>query len=197
MIDDGYTFHYKDFFFRPLARFGREVAKEHFDRRNWAGLGAFLWNPPHFIGSDEDIDEEDQKYIFSVMMDYDTESNFRNLERGVSLILRNPRLAMRTCAACKKWWFDHDTGLVSRNENGLLLRPAGTVLPCETREGCEKGHFDNPLELNSVNSLVWQHYREWKAVGLTDEAKSCPIVRRNWAIIDRLVEQHGFPSICN
>jgi hypothetical protein len=197
MIRDGYTFRHRQFYFRPLAEFGREIAKEHFRSKDWDSLGAFLWTRPQFYGNEDEIEEDDQQTIFRAMMEYDTDGNFQNLKDSVRIILTDPRLSMRTCASCKKWWFDHDTGLVARNSEGLLLRPEDTALPCETREGCSKGHYDSPIELNETNQKVWKHYLEWRSVGLPNEDKYCPIVRRNWSIISRLIEKHGFPAICN
>ena len=195
MIEDGYTFTYGQFKYRPLASFGRGIAKGHYEDRNFSGLDKFLWNEPHFYGDESLLGEEDKIRLFTLMMEVPVRDLQENLSMAVEIILTEPLLAKRTCSLCRKWWFDSDTGLISVNELGPIKRPLKTLVPCETNTGCRKGHYDSPVELCEINKQVWDHYLEWRAVGPRDDSKNCPIMRRNWAILDRLVKIHGFPEL--
>jgi hypothetical protein len=59
--------------------------------------------------------------------------------------------------------------------------------PCHK---CPKGSPEEAkqIELSEKNWAAYAHYQEAKAVGLTDEERRDPIVRRNFALIDRLTE---------
>jgi len=196
-IQDGYTFSYKDWHCRPLAEFGKVIAREHYQKNDWDSLDAFLWTAPHFIGDETTLKDNDKTALFSLMVDTPMEYMERNLRESVKLELTNPLLAKRSCNSCKKWWFDSDTNLISmRDDSTPILRPETSVLPCDTHEGCPKGHHTNPIQFNRINRLVWKHYLEWSRVGLNDNDKLCPVLRRNWRIIGTLVDAHGLPEIC-
>ncbi len=109
-----------------------------------------------------------------------TQVDVQNLYDGVLLELTKPQYAKRDCNACKKWWYDDDTGKVVRKGDNLLLRPANTVLLCQTPAGCPKGTPEKPKSLSPKNRLAWNHFRDCEAVrSFPDD----PIVRRNARII--------------
>lgn len=69
------------------------------------------------------------------------------------------------------------------------VRPKGSPTPCSTcpKESPEKA---KEHELSPKNCRALAHYREARAVGLTDTERADPIVRRNFAIIDNLFRFH-------
>jgi len=197
MIEDGYTFRFKDWYCRPLSDFGREIARGHYESSDWALLDTFLWSPPHFYGDETKLSQGDKASLFSLMVETPVQAMQKELHDAVRLELTNPLLSKRSCAACKKWWFDPDTQLIAmRGGTTPILRPEHSVVPCDTNEGCPKGHYHNPIQFSKQNRLAWKHYLEWSSVGLTDEAKECPILRQNWRIIQGLVNTHGLPELC-
>lgn len=181
---------------RPLARFGREIAQKHVESKDWSALDSFLWNAPHFTGDESKLTEDDKSAMFSLMIESPLAAMRAELSRGLELELSNPMLSQRTCSACRKWWFDPDTHLISMNSEGPILRPSNSALMCETNEGCPKGHHSNPIRLGEANQKAWRYYLEWSSVGLPETAKMCPVLRGNWRIIQRLVDTHGIPEIC-
>ncbi len=58
--------------------------------------------------------------------------------------------------------------------------------PCRTDAGCPKGTPENSKSLSPRNHLVYQHWKECKAVGQFPDDE---IVRKNAAIIQELVDQ--------
>lgn len=69
------------------------------------------------------------------------------------------------------------------------VRPPKTPTPCEQcpKQSPEKAHEH---ELSDKNWRAYVHYQQARAVGLTDEERADPLVRRNFAIIDELKRQH-------
>jgi hypothetical protein len=70
-----------------------------------------------------------------------------------------------------------------------MVRPEAVPTPCDKcpKESPEKA---KELELSQKNWQALAHYRQATAVGLTDAERGDPIVRRNFAIIARLKEEH-------
>jgi len=198
MIEDGYTFKYKDWYCRPLSDFGREIARSHYESSDWGKLDSFLWTTPHFYGDETTLSSGDKASLFTLMVETPLRRMQRDLAACVRIELTNPLLAMRTCNSCRKWWFDPETQLISmRADDTPLLRPKHVVVPCETNEGCPKGHYNDPIEFSEQNRQAWRHYLEWHSVGLPESDRKCPVLRRNWRIISRLVDKYGIPELCD
>lgn len=118
---------------------------------------------------------------------------------GVALEIYHPQISSRDCDYCRKWMHDdseNGTKMVSRSlgtANGVtrkrrLVRQNNT--PCETSQGCPKGHYDAQKGLTLKNRLAWFHYQECRATGNFPEDD---IVSRNAGIIYRIEagkEQH-------
>ena len=107
--------------------------------------------------------------------------------------LVRPLLDRRSCDLCKKFLFDTDTDRPSMRGNEPILRESHFALACDTHEGCPKGHYSNPVKLTERNEQAWQHFLDWRVVGLTDAQKACPVLRGNWDIMQELVDKHGIP----
>ncbi|MCP4507628.1 MAG: hypothetical protein GY826_14715 [Fuerstiella sp.] len=195
MIDDGYTIEWNGYQYRSLIGEGRTVVRQYVDNNGWEGLHSFLWKEPHLFGPWPK--ETDRTELFARMMEDTSVEDVENLLAGITLLLTDPLLGLRSCAACKDWWFNQETGLVVLDDEDKPKRRKSFVpLACEDTIGCAKGHHSEPLELSEKNQKAWSHFLEWRHVGLPESARNCPIVRRNWKLMGNLVEQHGLPDIC-
>jgi len=95
---------------------------------------------------------------------------------------------------CQKFVTDLDSGTVSKysvtnretgeREQVDQPRPPGTLPPCQR---CPKGSPEQAkeIELSERNWMALAFYEEEKSIGIRDEVKRDPIVRRNFAAIDR------------
>lgn len=119
----------------------------------------------------------------------------QNLFDGVYVAVKYPKVATRSCADCKKWWYNEDTGKPEFRrkydpekqefQKIYLKRPEDSVTLCETRQGCPKGNPDSPIELSPRNKMAWDHYRQCKA---TNIFPNDAMVAHNAAIISRAIE---------
>ena len=194
MIDDGLTAQYKNCYYRPLGKFGKELVFSAMLEGDWDGLDVFLWGPPHFIGDEKSLTVTDKVKLWSGMVAPNqacSEKGFQELHDGLELFFRHPMLGIRDCDTCKKYWFDQDTGYVVMRGDEPLKRPDYAEVSCDTHAGCLKGHHTSPTTLSEVHQQILKHYLEWRHVGLDDESRQCPFVRRNWQIIADLVEEYG------
>lgn len=68
------------------------------------------------------------------------------------------------------------------------VRPAKSPPPCLTcpKQSPEKAHEH---ELSEKNWRAYAHYQQARAVGLDEDERHDPIVRRNFGIIDPIVRQ--------
>lgn len=132
--------------------------------------------------------DAEQDFLFYVIMGKEppqfghvpTQADVQNLYDGVILELTQPQFAKRDCSDCKKWWYDDDTGKVVMKGGKPLLRPADSVLLCQTEAGCPKGTPENSKALSPRNRMAWNHFRDCAAVG---QFPDDPIVRRNARVI--------------
>lgn len=118
----------------------------------------------------------------------DIEVEYRdNLYDGVLLELTNPRLARRDCVACKRDWYNEETGLPILGADSLPILRDGPTL-CET-SGCAKGTPEKQKSLNKANRWAWRHFQDCEAIGVFPDD---PIVKRNAATIRRALRRHGY-----
>jgi hypothetical protein len=112
----------------------------------------------------------------------------------VRLLLFHPGAARIACEDCKKWIHNLETGERETFPSGPtrellpLERPANVPTPCNK---CPKGSPERAkkIELTAKNWEAYAHYQQGKAVGLTEAERSDPIVRRNFALLDRLTKE--------
>ena len=110
-----------------------------------------------------------------------------NLYQGVLLEMRFPSVANRDCKDCRKWWYDEETGKVTKKGGKPLLRPSHLPLLCDTPAGCPKGSPEVPLGFSIKNKTAFRHFSECEAVG---QFPDDPIVRKNAMIIKKAM-LHG------
>ncbi len=107
------------------------------------------------------------------------------------LLLFHPGAARIDCRECGKFIYDLETGELKTyaatvdGERVKLpqVRPAGTPTPCNLcpkQSPAQAAEF----ELSEKNWQTYAFYLQARAVGLTDQERSDPIVRKNFAIID-------------
>lgn len=114
-----------------------------------------------------------------------------NLRRGIVLVAKYPHLLHVTCQQCRYWHYDPIDGDLATREGEPLRRIPGSVLMCETRDGCPRGHWSKPVELSEKNRLAWEHYKLCRA---TNHWPADAIVQRNAAIITKALESRGVPK---
>lgn len=106
----------------------------------------------------------------------------------------HPGAARIDCEECQKFVFNIQTGEQDTYKSGPertelpLARGPGQPPPCHQcpKESPERA---KQIELNDKNWAAYAHYRQAKAVGLTEEERRDPIVRRNFAVIESLVNE--------
>lgn len=156
-----------------------------------AATTAFLRSPNYFGPPREKLNEETLKKITECIVGYSAENerkDFESLQRDFILLVEHPRFATLSCDDCKKWWIDPKTGSYITDGADKVPRPLTLLPACET-EGlsCPKGHHLNPDGVRPLSKAVWRHYWQYRTVGLV---LPCPIVARNWALLDWIVK-HG------
>jgi len=192
MIDDGYTFREAGCLVRPLTASLISKVSAFIEQGKWFKIDKLLWRAPWFIGDADKLTEDDKNTLVSVMVGFDLEKSQADLKKAVLLKITRPLLANRSCDTCKQFLFDTDTDKpYLRDGYKMVKRESHIVLPCDTREGCPKGHHSDPIHLSEINEKAWNHYLDWRAVGLTDFQRSCPVLRGNWRIMDKLAKKHG------
>lgn len=110
------------------------------------------------------------------------------------LLLFHPGAASIDCAECQKWAFNIETGEKQTFKSGptreLLPMALGPndAPPCHK---CPKGSPEKAkeLELSEKNWAAFAHYEESKVAGLSEEERRDPIIRRNMALIERIVSE--------
>lgn len=106
----------------------------------------------------------------------------QNLLEGVRIHRESPYLTTLDCHTCKTYWMDPLTGKVAWRGGKPQLRPEGTELLCQTREGCPKGSPDAPKTLSEKNQQALRHYKECKA---TNRFPEDAIVKHNAVLIEK------------
>lgn len=107
----------------------------------------------------------------------------------MSLLLRDPELAGRSCSDCQTWHYKPDGTIATRG--GKQLKRQGPT-PCKTcpKESPEKAHES---ELSPKNQKAVEFYyttRAMNGANLTEEQKRDAIVQRNQGLIDQIVRPH-------
>jgi hypothetical protein len=118
-----------------------------------------------------------------------------------------PTVAARSCADCQKYVYDDhpehgEFGAAPQRmpqSKAIILRVVGQPTPCW---GCPKIPGDAPektplfaIEPTERSVRAYQHYRESRAVGMTDAERADPIVRRNAALIADVLEQESQTAV--
>lgn len=198
ILDDGYTEQLEGF---PQFRFRRFIQKE---RRRFRDL---LRQENHPAARDlfiRHVSDPDGKRIpmelvaeevaFAITSNPSESAEFENLKSGMRLMITNPLLAMRDCTLCQRWWFDEDTGRITRIGNQNVRRPEHALTACRTSRGCDRGTPEKLLAFNARNQQAFEHWMEYRAVGCPDPSDA--IIRRNWMTFEAM-KDHGLGKVRN
>lgn len=79
--------------------------------------------------------------------------------------------------------FPPDSGHYMRRFGPLLCKPLGSP-----KSLCPNGTPEKPKRLSAKNRRAFEHFKECRAVGFTDQEKADPIVRRNARIIQDVID---------
>lgn len=197
MIYDGYTETFNDNIqFRRLLEPDRKRVRDLVLAKKSFEAEKFLFKPP-YVFSRWPLKETEKRSLFSELMKWPEEDeHLQNLTEGVRLFCQHPLLAVRDCEVCQVWWFDEDTGKISKAGGKDLKRPEDKShgkVACDTDRGCPKGHYDRPKGLSDKNWMAINHYVEWNEVGCPHA--ECPLMRRNWKWIGMFFKKYGHPAI--
>ena len=194
LIDDGYTesldvFRVRRFISQERKQFHELLTEERFTSAR-SMLASHITDPDGNRVSLELVPEE----IVKTALANPTETaDIDNLKSGMRLMLNNPRLALRTCELCQKWWFDQDTGTIVRIGGQNLERPEHVATACQTSRGCERGTPESLLAFTPKNQKAFDHWMNWRHVGCPNPQDA--ILRRNWMWFETLKENHGLREI--
>jgi len=192
-FDDGYTEEWNKIQFRRLLEPDRKRVRGLIRKGESFKAEKILFEPPHVFAR-WPLKETEKRHLFIQLMEWsDEDAEFKNLISGVRLFCQEPALAVRDCDTCREWWFDEETGLISKAGDSNRRRPKHAKVACDTDRGCPKGHYDKPTGLNEKNWAAVNHYVEWSEVGCPHP--ECPLMRRNWKWIGMFFKKHGHPAI--
>jgi hypothetical protein len=194
LIDDGYTeslgvFRVRRFISSERKQFDELIKDERFAAAREL-LAGHISDPDGKRIPLELVSEE----VASAAVSNPTESaDLENLQSGMRLMLNNPRLALRPCDLCQKWWFDQDTGTIVRIGGQNLERPEHAPTACKTDRGCERGTPELTRAFSPKNQKAFDHWMNWRHVGCPNPHDA--ILRRNWMWFESLKENHGLREI--
>jgi hypothetical protein len=121
--------------------------------------------------------------VIKAVLGYSKEAeaaDFQSLNDTVQLQAVNPGLSLLQCGDCMKYSVDHSTGEIQRYPTGVPKTiPFGAKLPCQSFQGCLKGHWSAVRGLSNPRwAMTWRWY--WSK----QDIDGCPIQRRNRALMD-------------
>lgn len=103
-----------------------------------------------------------------------------------------PHVAHRSCTDCRKYLYREKankrdaagTRVEDRNGNPELRAGRNLPCPCETKDGCPKGHWSNPIEWTLEAELGMRLYDIAQVSGsmLTDAEKHDGLVKAQFEI---------------
>lgn len=114
-------------------------------------------------------------------------ADYRELYGGISFFHDNPGMACLSCKVCHEIIIDIDKGVpyIPTGGSEPIPRPPHVNVPCDAGRTCPKGHWSKPKGFSKLCESVWRHYWMMKAAG--KQAPDCPIIHRNWALIDWII----------
>jgi hypothetical protein len=189
-LDDGFTVEMPSgLFCRPMLWGDRQALRDDIVDMPHRSQQRIL-SPPYTMGR---VAEGDERAAIQQVLGYTvTEENrdFQALSDSADIHVRlNTGMSLLNCSQCKAVSVDHRDGSVYEGASGRpTALPPGTLVPCETHQGCIKGHHSAPLGLSNPRwARTWSHY--WKYRGSRQFALSSdPIFRRNRVLLDWIVD---------
>lgn len=187
-LDDGFTTEVAEgVFCRPMlwrARQGWKRVASDDAEAGWA-----LLRTSNVTYVDTDVLNDHRVAVIQTVCGYSSQQeakDFQDLHDSIYLHYVNPGLSTLSCAACKLWCVNHDTGEIVIGANGMPTPlPKKVTLPCDSR-GCLKSHWRSPLGLSNDRwAKTWTHYWMFRD---SPKMMTDPIFRRNAALIRWIVD---------
>lgn len=182
-LDDGFTQEVAPgVYCRPMLwtekRDWKQYAKEN-PGQAWEGLAQ------HHVWGDMFNAEYHKNEAVNVILGYtskDESRDFQDLSDSIQLHATNPRLSVMSCKTCRAYCVNHDDGTLYIGPSGEPTRlPMNTKVPCETRQGCLKGHWSEPNGLSNERWLkTWRHFWRYR--------NECPLKDELWHRNRMLIE---------
>lgn len=189
--DDGFSIPVADGFARPMLRAGREQLRGSLPE-DWKPHLEFIFKPPYYFGDQSwRVDDNARDaIIYAVLVNRDELKTFNRLKQEIDLLVRYPGLMQLSCQDCRTFATNPETGAVLVTQSGApILRKLPT--PCEVTS-CPKGHWKDPVTVSTLTQKVWRHYWRMKAARASTD---CPLMARNWAYIDWVVDHGRRPEL--
>jgi len=134
--------------------------------------------------------EHERQYVLREVLSYSSEqevSDWKEIQAAIGLQLTNPGLLRISCDTCRTHIVDVDLGKMYRPPgcSSNIARQPGVPVPCDSGKECAKGHWSRPVTFGTLPQKVWGHY--WKMKSARRPAPPCPIIMRNWAYMEWLI----------
>lgn len=194
-FDDGFTAFDGTLATRPMLHSQKMCLKK------WAGEGGLssadireaTLTPPWLVLARRPVDHyttETQEEASKKILGYSSAqeaADYCELRDGFSLFFEHPGMACMSCKVCHEIIVDIDKGVpyIPTGGSEPVHRPPGINVPCDAGRTCPKGHWSNPKRFSKLCESVWRHYWMMQAAG--KPAPDCPIIHRNWALIDWII----------
>jgi hypothetical protein len=132
----------------------------------------------------------ERQVILKQVMSYrsDQESaDWREIQSAIGLQVTNPGLLKISCDTCKEFIVDVEQGKMYKPPGcpSNIARQPGVPVPCDAGRECAKGHWSRPVTFGTLPQKVWGHY--WRMKSARRPAPACPIIMRNWAFMEWLI----------
>ena len=182
-LDDGFTQEAAPgVYCRPMLwpekRDWKQYAKEN-PGKAWDGLAqSHVWG-------DLRKAENHKNEVVNVVLGYtskDESREFQDLSDSIQLHATNPGLSVMSCSTCRAYCVNHEDGSLYIGPSGSpTVLPPNVKVPCETRQGCLKGHWSEPNGLSNERWLrTWRHYWKYRF--------DCPLQDEVWHRNRMLIE---------
>lgn len=188
-LDDGFTREpVEGVFCRPMLWVQRQEWKAVACSKGTVEAWEYLRQ--YVTAADEALVAENRVAVIQAVCGYTAaaeERDFQDLHDSVWLHQINPGLSLLSCETCRAYSVDHEKGEVYIAASGQPVPlPPGTKVPCESRYGCAKLHWSEPIGLSEDRWLkTWRHYWAFRNV---PEMYTDHVFRRNAALIGWIVD---------
>lgn len=204
-IDDGFTVDVGFCCYRPMLCADKQSVLREVTANPAACLRSVL-RPPFVFGLDAErvdrylanLPEEQDHQISHLLLSVFRQTREQEADAWgrlfdtVRLQISKPRLSELSCDTCRRYSVDHSSGELYYSASGDRVDlPLGTPVPCQTRQGCDKGSYANPIGLSVEQfAKTWRHW--WRYGANTPKLlQRCSTFARNSMTINWVVHYGG------
>lgn len=128
--------------------------------------------------------ENHKNEVVNVVLGYfskEESRDFQDLSDSIQLHTTNPGLSVLSCSTCRTYSMNQDMSLYIGPSGSPTPLPPNTKVPCETGQGCLKGHWSEPNGLSNERwAKTWRHYWRYR--------HDCPMQDELWNRNRMLIE---------